>query len=161
MDGLKGAPPGASGAAPILWRPSHAARAQAHELAHNPLYFTPDELAQHDGSSEDAMLLIAIRSSSNPVTASVLDVANGSEFYGPGNPYHCFTGKDASRAFSLMSLKAEHMHPDMQDASTEEWAVLDDWAKKLSAKYPSVGFLISGEEAPCADTASRDEWREV
>ena len=68
----------------------------------------------------------------------------------------------ASRAFSLMSLKAEDMHPNMQDASIKEWAVLDDWAQKLSAKYPTVGLLISGNSnAPRAASAESDEWREV
>ena len=121
---------------------SPEARAQAHELRHNPRFFTAAELAQHDGVAPDAMLLLAIRSSRSE-EAAVLDVSEGgTDFYGPGRAYHVFAGADCSRAFSLSSLAPEHRHGRMDDATEAEWRVLDDWHDKLAAKYPTVGLLM-------------------
>ena len=133
---------------------SPTSRATAHELRHNPQYMTADELAEHDGTRPDSMLLLALQSSTSGDIA-ILDVSAGSDYYAPGMPYHCFTGRDCSRAFSLTSLKPEHMHSNMKDASDAEWAVLDDWHKKLSAKYPMVGILLPA----CAE--DEDDWRDV
>ena len=121
---------------------SAAARAAALELRSNPQYMSAAELAQHDGTQPDGMLLIALRSSSTPDAADVLDVSQSPDFYGPGSPYHVLAGRDGSRAFSMTSLNPEHVRQDtMEGASQSEWEVLDQWHSKLSAKYPTVGIL--------------------
>lgn len=93
----------------------------------------------------------------------MLDVSAGADYYAPGMAYHCFTGRDCSRALSLTSLKPEHLHADMSAASASEWNVLDAWFEKLTSKYPTVGTLRSdrteGAGQQSADDA--DEWRLV
>ena len=123
---------------------SAEARAQAQELKCSPQFMTAKQLAEHDGTGPDSMLLLAIRSSNSSENPIILDVEAGGEgFYGPGCPYHGFTGKDASRAFSKSSIKPAHWHGDMDGATASEWSVLDEWYTKLSAKYPIVGYLVS------------------
>ena len=148
---------------------SASASATAMELRYNPQYMTESELATHQGLRPDSMLLLALKSSTS-AQATILDVSEGAlDYYGPGAPYHVFTGRDCSRAFSLTTLKPEHLHADMTDATREEWAVLDDWAEKLSAKYPVVGTLIPEAKPanPQTDRLARqeddeeDEWRMV
>ena len=144
---------------------SAVASATVQELRHNPQYMTASELALHTGLTAESMLLLAIRSSTCE-QAMILDVSEGgADYYGPGAPYHAFTGRDCSRAFSLTTLEAEHQHADMSDATPEQWAVLDDWAKKLSAKYPIVGTLIPDPQPQETRTREEDddedEWRVV
>ena len=143
---------------------SAVARANAQELRFNPQFMTADEIAVHDGvATKDSMLLLALKSSKCE-QAMILDVSSSPDYYGPGAPYHVFTGRDSSRAFSLTTLKAEHIHADMTGATPQEWAVLDDWAAKLSAKYPVVGTLLAEPQRPAKDCAEEeegalDEWR--
>jgi membrane-associated progesterone receptor component len=98
-------------------------------------------LAKHDGKNPRHCLFIAVR-------GRVLDVhLQGSEFYGPGGPYKHLAGKDGSRALALMSLKAEDATDDLTGLTEDSLAVLDDWAKKLYEKYPTVGRLAGSEPA--------------
>ena len=135
--------------APTAWAGcSASARAQAKELKYSPQFFTEEQLAEHDGNGPESMLLLALRSSDSE-SPVVLDVESGGEsFYAPGNPYHVFTGKDCSRAFSLSSLAKEHHHGNMDGASETEWKTLDEWFEKLSAKYPTVGTLLPPKVPP-------------
>ena len=150
---------------------SAAATAAAHELRYNPQFMTSSEIAVHDGLSRDSMLLLALKSS-QCAQAMILDVSSSPDYYGPGSPYHVFTGRDSSRAFSLTTLTPKHIHADMTGATPQEWAVLDDWAAKLSAKYPTVGTLVAEPPRPpkpqeprapqaCATEVALDEWRVV
>ena len=102
MKWLRGSEASGSGRGNSTWKPSASARAQACELAFNPLFMLASELREHDGRSEDGMLLLAIRSSCSDA-AVVLDVSAGADYYAPGMPYHCLTGRDCSRAFSFAS----------------------------------------------------------
>ena len=54
--------------------------------------FTPEQLAQYDGTNPKLPLLVAVR-------GDVFDVSSGRLFYGPGGGYSMFAGKDASRAY--------------------------------------------------------------
>lgn len=72
----------------------------------------------------------------------MLDVHEaGAEFYGPEGPYKHLAGRDGSRALALMSLKQEDATDCMEGLSDEQKQILDDWAKKLYEKYPTVGRL--------------------
>merc|ERR1711975_54047 len=94
----------------------------------------------NDGTQPDNLLLLALHRTGSE-HATVLDVSEGAEFYGPGAPYHVFAGKCCSRAMSLMSLEQTDCHGDMSAATAKEWDVLDNWYTKLSDKYPTVGWL--------------------
>ena len=87
-------------------------------------------------------LLLAIK-------GRVLDVRNGVEYYGPDGPYKIMAGCDASKAFAMMSLKAEDAHDDLTGVDDTHLGILDDWYKKLSEKYPTCGRLVK----PIADDA--------
>ena len=139
---------------------SAAARAAALELKSNPQFMTPADLAEHNGTKPDSLLLLALRCSASRHSALILDVSEGDEYYGPGGPYPCLTGRDASRAFSLTASKAEHLHAEMSSATDEEWKVLDDWFNKLSAKYPSVGFVLPQRSPRAASRSSPSRLQE-
>ena len=133
---------------------SEAARAVALEARSNPQFMATDDLAMHDGTRPGGMLCIALRCTASPENATILDVSTGGDFYAPGSSYHCLTGADCSRSFSLTNLDAEHRHADMSEASEAEWAVLDEWHEKLTAKYPTVGILLpstSKKKLGCSD----------
>lgn len=67
----------------------------------------------------------------------------GNSFYGPGDAYCMFAGKDASRALAKMSKNEEDVSPSLDGLSEKEMGVLNDWEKKFEAKYPIVGTVIS------------------
>ena len=50
-----------------------------------------------------------------------------------------FTGKDASRALAMSSLKAEDCTADWEDLDDKEKKVLDDWFTFFSKRYNIVG----------------------
>jgi membrane-associated progesterone receptor component len=50
-----------------------------------------------------------------------------------------FTGKDASRALALSSLKDEDCRPDWEDLEDKDKKVLDDWFTFFSKRYNVVG----------------------
>jgi len=113
-------------------RALRAAAAEAEELAQNPRAFTPAELRPYDGKDPRRPLLLAIK-------GRVLDVREGSEYYGPSGPYKVMAGRDASKAFAMMSLKEEDAHPDLSGVDDDHLKILDDWYAKLTKKYPTVG----------------------
>ena len=59
--------------------------------------------------------------------------------YGPGGSYHCFTGKDASRALGKSSLKEEDLVADYSTLDQQQLKVLEDWYTFFSyVKSPSL-----------------------
>jgi hypothetical protein len=82
-------------------------------------------------------------------------VRSGADYYGPdGGPYKMMAGRDASRAFAMMSLKEEDAHPDLSGVDADHLKILDDWYDKLTAKYPTVGCCAGngfGYELPTFD----------
>ena len=119
------------------WTHARAARRAAEEaaaLAANPRAFTPAELLIYNGSDVGRPLLLALK-------GVVLDVRTGADYYGPGGPYQVMAGRDASKAFAMMSLKEEDAHADLTGVDDEHLKILDDWYDKLSQKYPTVGSV--------------------
>ena len=60
--------------------------------------------------------------------------------------YHCFAGRDASRALAKMSFSDEDItNPDLSDLTSSQRAQLDEWYFKFKyiKKYPIVGRLSS------------------
>jgi len=106
-----------------------------------------DELALRDGSSREGVSLPE-GYASLPIyicaSGKVYDVSfGGVTFYGPGGPYGCFAGKDASRALAKMSLDpADTDDTSVENLTEKERKVLADWIKTYERKgYPCVGRL--------------------
>lgn len=95
-----------------------------------------DRLQPFNGSDPYRPLLLAIK-------GRVLDVREGTDYYGPGGPYKVMAGRDASRAFAMMSLEEKDAHADLTGVPDEHLKILDDWYDKLSKKYPTVGRMVS------------------
>ncbi|KAF2102842.1 cytochrome b5 [Rhizodiscina lignyota] len=72
------------------------------------------------------------------VKGKVFDVT-GNTAYSPKGSYHVFTGKDASRALALSSLKPEDCRPEWEDLEDKDKKVLDDWMTFFSKRYNVVG----------------------
>ena len=115
---------------------TQAAR-EAAELEANPRCFTAVELHQYNGCDLAKPLLLSIK-------GRVLNVNSGKEYYGQGGAYKIMAGKDASKAFAMMSLKEEDAHNDLTGVDDDHLQILDDWYDKLSKKYPTVGELQGG-----------------
>ena len=93
-------------------------------------------LLRYNGSDVSRPLLLALK-------GRVLDVTTGEDYYGPEGPYKVMAGKDASKAFAMMSLKEEDAHADMTGVDDEHLKILDDWYDKLTKKYPTCGRVVS------------------
>lgn len=103
--------------------------------------YTAEQLKQFNGNKEGVPIYVAIKGllqldlflhlfiavPPSPPIGTVFDVSERSKTYGPGCPYHCFTGKDASRALGLGSLKEEDLLADYSTLDTSQLKVLDDW----------------------------------
>jgi membrane-associated progesterone receptor component len=74
----------------------------------------------------------------------VLDVSyGGMEMYGEDGPYNIFAGIDASRALGKMSFDpADCASHDLSDLTEDQLKTVQDWASRLSKKYPVVGNLV-------------------
>jgi len=107
--------------------------------------FTLEELKKYDGSDVNGPIYIGLK-------GKVYDVTSAESFYGPGGPYACFAGRDASRGLSKMEL--EYTSADISDLGPYEKYTLTEWEEKFSVKYPLVGKIIdpslpnSGPKAP-------------
>lgn len=107
-------PPILSPSAWILW--------QMADLPHlaqqnGPVYLTPEELAQFDGTDPSKPIYLAIN-------GSIYDVTPGARMYGPGGSYRFFAGADASRGY-VTGCFAEDRTPDMRGVE-EMFLPLDD-----------------------------------
>ncbi len=63
----------------------------------------------------------------------------GRSFYGPGESYHLWAGKDATRSLATMDFKQTGNVID--DLSAEQLQTLDQWVEKYKAKYRVVGVI--------------------
>ena len=77
-------------------------------------------LQLYNGKLAEHPLLLSIK-------GRVLDVREGNDYYGLGGPYQIMAGRDASRAFAMMSLKEEDANADMTDVPENHLKILDDW----------------------------------
>eukprot|EP00656_Telonema_subtile_P008159 TRINITY_DN13818_c0_g1_i1.p1 TRINITY_DN13818_c0_g1~~TRINITY_DN13818_c0_g1_i1.p1 ORF type:complete len:184 (+),score=40.61 TRINITY_DN13818_c0_g1_i1:105-656(+) len=74
------------------------------------------------------------------ILGHVFDVTE-SEMYSPGMTYHALLGRDASRAFALMSTKEEDMQSSLTDLTEKQLDVVRDWVNYFRFRkcYPLVG----------------------
>ncbi|EAU85747.2 progesterone binding protein [Coprinopsis cinerea okayama7 len=97
--------------------------------------FTPEELAQYDGSDTSKPIYVAIK-------GTVFDVTRKADVYGAGKSYNIFAGKDGSKGLGMSSLKPEHAIADYSDLGEKERKVLDDWYSFFEKRYNIVGRVV-------------------
>ena len=86
-------------------------------------------LLAYDGTVPKHPLLLAIK-------GRVLDVREGADYYGPDGPYKVMAGRDASKAFAMMSLKLEDASADLSGVPAENLKILDDWCARAHHPLP-------------------------
>mmetsp|Transcript_43849 Transcript_43849/g.103694 ORF Transcript_43849/g.103694 Transcript_43849/m.103694 type:complete len:452 (+) Transcript_43849:38-1393(+) len=109
--------------------------------------FSSTELRQYDGI-EDPRIYIAFQ-------GNVYDVSSRADLYGPaqGGAYSALAGKDATRALTKMSLKAQDVdRSDVEDLFASEHGELHqkamaDWSKRFQEQYTCVGVLDKSRTA--------------
>eukprot|EP00922_Rhytidocystis_sp_ex-Travisia-forbesii_P015055 GHVS01022503.1.p1 GENE.GHVS01022503.1~~GHVS01022503.1.p1 ORF type:complete len:238 (+),score=89.04 GHVS01022503.1:75-788(+) len=76
--------------------------------------------------------------------------ASGQDFYGPGGPYHLFSGRDATRALATMSMSEQEcdLKPSLWTCglSLTDKQTLSDWIDRFESKYAVVGKVVFGDE---------------
>ncbi|KAL1920798.1 uncharacterized protein VTP21DRAFT_11433 [Calcarisporiella thermophila] len=97
--------------------------------------FTPSELSKYNGTDKSLPIYVAIK-------GTVFDVSKSGS-YGPGGSYHCFAGRDASRALGMSSLKPEDCVADYSNLDEKQLKVLDDWYKFFAKRYSVVGKVVN------------------
>ncbi|KAI3628893.1 hypothetical protein CBS14141_000596 [Malassezia furfur] len=97
---------------------------------------TVEELAKYDGSDSSKPVYVAVK-------GIVFDVSPRREMYAPGNGYHVFAGKDASRGLGMSSLKPEDAVSDYSTLTEAQMKVLNDWFEYYKKRYNIVGKLVS------------------
>ncbi|DAZ93935.1 TPA: hypothetical protein N0F65_012881 [Lagenidium giganteum] len=100
-------------------------------------YLTLNELRGFNGE-EGKPIYIALLD-------EVYDVSAKRDFYGPGEGYHLFAGRDASRSLAKMSFEKEDLDTeDLSDLGFMDNETLQDWVMKFSVynHYPNVGRVL-------------------
>jgi membrane-associated progesterone receptor component len=111
--------------------------------------FTLEQLREFDGSN-DKPIYIAIK-------GEVFDASKGTQYYGIDAPYHCFAGRDATRAMAKFSFdEAELSNPDVSDIGPFEKGMLEDFIHKFKYYrcYPVIGLI---SKPPANRTFTRAE----
>lgn len=106
------------------------------EVKESPRDYTIEQLREYDGSG-DKPIYISLK-------GDVFDVSSARDFYGEGSGYHCFAGREASRAMAKLSFEeAELSNLDISNLSSFERNQLDEWYDKFKhyRKYPIVGRI--------------------
>ncbi|CDF37981.1 unnamed protein product [Chondrus crispus] len=85
---------------------------------------------------DDKPLYIAVK---DPFGSSVtvFDVSGGSDFYGPGGPYHVFAGKNATHGLAKSSTDAAKVYGDLDKLTESEKDTHMQWYQKYESKYPN------------------------
>ncbi|KAI9920086.1 hypothetical protein PsorP6_015733 [Peronosclerospora sorghi] len=100
-------------------------------------FFTPEELLPFNGEHGQPIYIA--------VLDEVYDVSRKRDLYGPGEGYHVFAGRDASRALAKMSFEKEDLESDdLSDLSFMDKETLNDWVTKFAVynDYPNVGRVL-------------------
>ncbi|RLN97182.1 hypothetical protein BBJ28_00007130, partial [Nothophytophthora sp. Chile5] len=100
-------------------------------------FFTLEELLPFNGEKDQPIYI--------GVLDEVYDVSRKRDFYGPGEGYHLFAGREASRALAKMSFEKEDLDSaDLSDLSYMDKEALQDWVMKFSVynSYPNVGRVL-------------------
>jgi membrane-associated progesterone receptor component len=94
------------------------------------------------------------------IKGEVYDATKGSNFYGEGASYHCFAGRDATRAMAKFSFDENELsNPDVSDIGPFERSMLEDFIHKFKyyRQYPVVGRIVV---PPASRTFTREELKD-
>lgn len=97
--------------------------------------FTEEYIKSFTGEGERKALYLVI-------LGNVFDVTKGKRFYGPGQNYHAFLGRDASRAFITGDYTEEGLTDHVLDLNYQELKGLQDWLAFYRRQYTYKGKLI-------------------
>lgn len=117
------------------------------------LEITQEELTKYTGQDGYRPLAFSVR-------GVVYDVSAGVSFYGEGNSYGVFAGREVARALGKMSLKAEDCNGDVSDFTEKEMATLEQWEEKFKNKYPVIGKVVPSLSLTLKELAEFDGRRE-
>lgn len=87
-------------------------------------------------------------------SVTVFDMSGGSDFYGPGGPYHVFAGKNATHGLAKSSVDAAKVYGDLDKLTESEKDTHMQWYQKYQSKYPVVGNLVADDSKADEDVAS-------
>ena len=122
----------------MSWSPFFAptatmlARAQSDRVM-----ITADELKVANGVDSDKIWL--------SMAGNIYDVTEGKTFYGPGGPYHVFSGRDAPVPYVTGVFTEEEAAKSWRVLEPHQLKELKHWLsfyKDKPDKYPQVGYLI-------------------
>lgn len=111
--------------------------------------FTIEQLREFNGNNGKP-IYIALK-------GEVYDASKGRNYYGEGASYHCFAGRDASRAMAKFSFDEDILaNPDISDLGPFERSMLDDFIHKFKYYrcYPVIGKIST---PPASKTFTRAE----
>uniref|UniRef100_A0A1B6LJC2 Cytochrome b5 heme-binding domain-containing protein n=1 Tax=Graphocephala atropunctata TaxID=36148 RepID=A0A1B6LJC2_9HEMI len=96
--------------------------------------FTKENLQEFTGKANKRLYLALL--------GNVFDVSKAQKYYGSGETYHAFTGRDASRAFVTGDFTENGLTDDIEDLSLQELRSLSDWLKFYQKEYIYKGKLV-------------------
>ncbi|XP_014778686.1 neuferricin isoform X1 [Octopus bimaculoides] len=99
--------------------------------------FTKSELSKYTGERESAPIYLA-------VLGQVFDVSSGRKFYGPGNPYSFFSGRDASGAFVTGDFTEKGLTDDIEGFTGNQLIGIGEWVDFYKENYKHIGY-VSGK----------------
>ncbi|KXH66230.1 cytochrome b5-like Heme/Steroid binding domain-containing protein [Colletotrichum salicis] len=108
------------------------------QTQNGPLYLTPEELLQYDGTDPSKPIYLAINH-------TIFDVSANPRIYGPGGSYNVFAGRDASRGF-VTGCFVEDRTPDMRGVE-DMFLPLDDPDVDRHWSYADMQALQAEERA--------------
>lgn len=124
------------------------AKLDAEQAKVDRRFFTLDELREFNGENGQPIYIA--------ILDEVYDVSSKRDFYGPGEGYHLFAGRDASRALAKMSFENEDLeNEDLSDLGFMDKETLQDWVMKFSVynRYPNVGRVLRHRDLTHAQLA--------
>ena len=107
--------------------------------------FTIEQLREYDGGDEEIDEKSQKRDDLIPIYVAmkgkVYDVSSSRAMYGKGSGYHCFAGREATRAMAKFSFEEADLADPYRDSDFGlfEKNTLDEWIMKFDFKYPIVG----------------------
>ncbi|XP_074095179.1 neuferricin [Cotesia typhae] len=76
------------------------------------------------------------------ILGQVFDVSKGEQYYGKGNTYHAFVGRDASLAFITGDFNDKGLTDDLSSLTNKQAKLLNNWLKSYHEKYLFKGKLV-------------------
>lgn len=116
--------------------------------------FTREQLRDFNGESDGKIPKPVYIGLCGEVYDATAAAAN---YYGPGAGYHCFAGRDASRAMAKYCFDEKELsNPNISDLGPFERSMLESWVQKFKYYkcYPVVGKM---SEPPVSRVFTREE----